>query len=365
MGEQKTALTLLLILCLALSPLPLVKATEDSWTTLEPMPTARSCLGVAVVDGKIYAIGGLTGRNRWLSNVTEMYDAETDTWVTKMPMPTPRAGFGIAVVDNRIYCIGGWDADGEIGVNEVYDPVTDMWETKTSMPTVRWNLCACAVNGKIYVIGGRTYPEIFPYVWTISDVNEVYDPETDTWDTKAPIPNYSPTYYYPENFITSSSVHNKIYVIAADSAVPFRVYNPATDTWISKTPMPTPEEFWASAATTGEFAPIRIHLFMRAQSHVSASHEIYDPETDTYTIGTLMPTLRREFGVAVVNDELYVIGGYGNDYTLLAVNEKYTPIDYIPEFPSWIILPLFLVAALFGIITGRKIRTSLYAHLNE
>ena len=74
MGEQKTALTLLLILCSLLVALPIidtVKAAEESWITLEPMPTAERGLGAAVVNGRIYAIG---------SNVNYEYDPATDTW---------------------------------------------------------------------------------------------------------------------------------------------------------------------------------------------------------------------------------------------------------------------------------------------
>jgi hypothetical protein len=108
MGEQRIALALLLILSLLLPAfsLPLVSAAEDSWTTLEPMPTARAGLGVAVVDGEIYAIGGFVGTNTVLGT-NEMYDPETDTWTTKTSMPTPRAYFAIAVYQHKIYVIGG------------------------------------------------------------------------------------------------------------------------------------------------------------------------------------------------------------------------------------------------------------------
>ena len=108
MGEQKTALILLLILCFAISTIPLVSASEDSWTTMEPMPTARSSLGVAVEDGKIYAIGGYNGS--YLS-INEMYDPTTDTWTTKAPMPTARKDFAVAVYQNKIfefYYESGW-----------------------------------------------------------------------------------------------------------------------------------------------------------------------------------------------------------------------------------------------------------------
>ena len=54
-GKRRAALILLLILCFLVVTLPeveTVRAVEDSWTTLEPMPTARSGLGVAVLDGR-------------------------------------------------------------------------------------------------------------------------------------------------------------------------------------------------------------------------------------------------------------------------------------------------------------------------
>ena len=57
-------------------------------------------------------------------------------------MPTPRSGFAIAVYQNKIYVIGGTVGNGYVGNNEVYDPVSNTWETKTSMPTPRADLCA-------------------------------------------------------------------------------------------------------------------------------------------------------------------------------------------------------------------------------
>ncbi|MEM3441789.1 MAG: kelch repeat-containing protein, partial [Candidatus Bathyarchaeia archaeon] len=38
-------------------------------------------------------------------------------------------------------------------------------------------------------------------------------------------------------------------------------------------------------------------------------NQVYDPDTDTWTTATFMPTIRSDFGIAVVNDVLYVIGG--------------------------------------------------------
>ena len=43
------------------------------------MSTRRSYLGVGVVDGKIYAVGGDDGNGQRLSSV-EQYNPATDTW---------------------------------------------------------------------------------------------------------------------------------------------------------------------------------------------------------------------------------------------------------------------------------------------
>lgn len=86
--------------------------------------------------------------------------------------------------------------------------------------------------------------------------------------------------------------------------------------------------------------------------------QVYDPETDTWTTGTSMPTPRGGLGVAVVDDEIYALGGSNSDEWgyLVSANEKYTPNEYeVPEFPSWIILPLFIAVSLAVIIYRKKL----------
>ena len=64
------ALTLLPALNLSLSSVNAAN-TQSSWIVMKPMPTARGEFGVAVVNGKIYAIGGLNGDNLPVSAVEE------------------------------------------------------------------------------------------------------------------------------------------------------------------------------------------------------------------------------------------------------------------------------------------------------
>lgn len=131
----------------------------DAWTRGTDMPTPRHPR-ISVVDGKIYAIGGLGIFPNWPAlSVVEEYDPATDTWTRKADMPTPRHSFSTAVLDGRVYIVGGSSSDGvdplaPVLAVEVYDPATDTWTQGPSMTTARIESSACAVDGVLYVLGG-------------------------------------------------------------------------------------------------------------------------------------------------------------------------------------------------------------------
>ena len=63
-------------------------AIEGTWRRKANMPIARSALSTAVVNDKIYAIGGAIGAD--VSSKVEEYDVATDIWTKKAEMLTPR-----------------------------------------------------------------------------------------------------------------------------------------------------------------------------------------------------------------------------------------------------------------------------------
>ena len=146
----------------------------DTWIeNLENMPTARNSLTSAVVDSKIYCIGGYNGSSRL--NTVEVYDPATNSWEIKTSMPTARSSLVSEVVDGKIYCIGGYNGSLCLNAVEVYDPKTDSWETKNSMPTKRAYLTSAVVDGKIYCIG----VSLSSAYNSSTNIVEVYDPATD------------------------------------------------------------------------------------------------------------------------------------------------------------------------------------------
>ena len=322
MGKSAVVMLVLVFLtalCLAVTPaLSSDDIVENSWVSKASMHQTRYGLGVAVVNGRIYAIGGNTEAE--VVGTNEEYDPATDTWVLKTPMPTPRNYFAIAAYQSKIYCIGS-------GVNEVYDPLTDSWETKTPMPTARYGVQANVVDDKIYLIGGYD-----PNNSSIrSTINEVYDPATDSWTTKVPMPNI--TYG-----CISAVIDTKIYFISTFASM--QIYDTETDTWSLGTSPPASVYWGAAVATTGVMAPKRVYAL--GISGYSPEHfvRVYNPENDMWIFGKSIPTTRSDFGVAVVNDVLYVVGGYTlvypdkgeGPYTpnliQYAINEQYTPFGY-------------------------------------
>jgi len=78
-----------------------ISLAQGPFTVKAYMPTARLSMGTAVVDGKIYVIGGGQTETSKLS-VVEVYDPATNSWdITKTPMPTARGAFGTGFILGR------------------------------------------------------------------------------------------------------------------------------------------------------------------------------------------------------------------------------------------------------------------------
>jgi N-acetylneuraminic acid mutarotase len=129
-------------------------------------------------------IGGRVGScfsGGWSSNVSmnEVYDIATDTWSTKAPVPTARSGIGVAALDGKIYVLGGegWidDFGGVFRANEAYDPKTNLWAKEARMPTPRHGFAKAVVDGKLYAVSGVNNAGGAGTL-SVINVNEVYAP---------------------------------------------------------------------------------------------------------------------------------------------------------------------------------------------
>ncbi|XP_010216328.1 PREDICTED: kelch-like protein 18, partial [Tinamus guttatus] len=131
----------------------------NRWERCQPMATARSRVGVAVLNGLLYAIGGYDGQLR-LSTV-EVYDPESDSWSHVESMNSKRSAMGTVVLDGQIYVCGGYDGNSSLNSVEAYSPETNKWTAVTPMSSNRSAAGVTVFEGRIYVSGGHDGLQIF------------------------------------------------------------------------------------------------------------------------------------------------------------------------------------------------------------
>jgi hypothetical protein len=178
------------------------------------------------------------------------------------------------------------------------------------------------VNGKIYVVD-----------WSVV---YVYDPEEDSWTATTRMPEPYPKW---DSWPLSAVVDGKIvvtfeyYPVWGSPEQRVVVYDVETDSWSEGTSGRTAVVQGAAAAVAGVKAPQKVYVLglISDASRITLTNQVYDLETDAWATATSMPTTRSSYGIAVIKDTLYVIGGYlrgSYDVAPVAVNEQYIPIGY-------------------------------------
>ena len=228
----------------ALSIVDVYDPQTNTWHTVANMPTPRVAPQTAAFSNEIYVFGGYDRKGprgaRRNKKIVEMYDTRTDTWVKRRDMPSLRMDFTTAVVDGKIYVMGGRVEDepfNPMATNlvEVYDPLTNKWEKRADMPTARGMTDAVVVDGRIYVLGGYTWRRVPGLIERFVKSIEEYNPKTDKWRQLPEMPILKGRF-------ATVAVDNEIYTIGGiDLAIKrtgdVDVYNPAVDKWRKIEPM--------------------------------------------------------------------------------------------------------------------------------
>lgn len=174
----------------ASSALYMYDPVGDTWTARSPMPSS-GVLGVTgVIGDRLYVLTGCPWGPAACggdpSSAFYRYDPATDLWAA-LPNPPHAHRSGMAgVIGGKLYVVGGSDGTQYGGQLDVYDPAANRWTTRASMPRERWDAAGIALGGKLYIIGGF----VFAPDSSVRSVrtSTIYDPATDTWTRKAPLP---------------------------------------------------------------------------------------------------------------------------------------------------------------------------------
>ncbi|MCL1969999.1 MAG: hypothetical protein FWF66_00805 [Candidatus Bathyarchaeota archaeon] len=163
----------------------------------------------------------------------------------------------------------------------MYDPVVDVWTAKTGAPANEGLVFSCGLDNKIISVGNFQFYSLQNEP-VIEQKILFYDPDSDVWREGKPL---------------ATSIQGNV----------------------------------AVGITTGRYAPQKIYILS------SGYNVAYDPIEDTWMTATASAMPRSDFGVVVVDDILYVIGGLTPipDYFGVmpaSLNEQYVPIGYDTAF---------------------------------
>ena len=158
-------------------------AATPGWAELRAMPTARGAGAAAVIDDKIYVVGGRPPAG----NKFEVYDVGDDAWTALPDLPQTfpqRNHLAATAIAGKIYVAGGRYNGGGFGDPrtdslDIFDPVAGAWSLGAKMLRPRGGVNGIAANGCFHVWGGEgtntgepndVYPD-----------HDVYDPRLDMW----------------------------------------------------------------------------------------------------------------------------------------------------------------------------------------
>ena len=187
------------------------------WSEGPPMMDARKCHGTAVLDGRLYVMGGsdqqlsvLTAEcldlslpeDQWMwrpisalpswhngnyapvinnslylpvaygSDTDKCYNPSRDLWLAWEGQEVQRESRdrpGVGVLENKVYLVGGASTRQLLDLVEVWDGSN--WSTLAPLHKAREGPGVVGHGGQLYVIGGRGS----------EGTVEKYDPATDTW----------------------------------------------------------------------------------------------------------------------------------------------------------------------------------------
>jgi hypothetical protein len=144
-----------------------VSIASKAVTAGKPMPLAVAGAAAAVLDGKLYVLGGYTlaaDGSAVPQTAVQVYDIAVDSWQrdgdgkpnSPPSLPLARHSAAAAVLGNKLYLVSGAGVgNGLVDAVAIYDPVKNTWNDGAQIPTARALHGLAAFDGRLWAIGGR------------------------------------------------------------------------------------------------------------------------------------------------------------------------------------------------------------------
>ncbi|WP_328535589.1 carboxypeptidase regulatory-like domain-containing protein [Streptomyces sp. NBC_00344] len=170
-------------------PLPALEIYDpktDHWSSGALAPDGFSAAATAVLDGRMYTVGGCTSDLCGQTSVS-FYDPATDSWSRVADYPEPTSYAACGGLAGKVYCTGGTtDAGASSHKTYAYNPASDTWSPAPDLPLDLWGAGYSVADGRLLVSGGVT-----GHNSTLTNQGYAFDPTAQTWTALPTAPETS------------------------------------------------------------------------------------------------------------------------------------------------------------------------------
>ena len=231
--------------------------------------------GVSLGTTQISATVGDVSQSVTLSIVSNV-------WSPAASLSLPRYGHTATLLPNgTVLVAGGRSTSNSIAaLAQIYDPVKDVWSPAANMVNARaYHTATLLSNGKVLVVGGMTTVP--------TNSAEIYDPVANTWTAAAYL--YTARLYHTATLLPDGTV-----LVAGGTTLPVT----------------------ATIGTVG-------------------TAEIYDPNTNNWTVTTMPAPVTTHTATLLANGTVLLAGGTTTDSTMSNVLMASAGMVYGPSTNTW------------------------------
>ena len=278
-------------------------AGAGAWRALNGAPTARQQVATAVVDGRIWVVGGLVGTKKAAATTrVESYDPAINAWGTATPLPRPLHHATAVAYRGELVVIGGWEPKGAnltaVTSREVLALRDGKWVRSGPLRHPRAAAAAAVVDDKIVVTGGQADGKLVEQTEFL--------PGGLVWKQGADLPTPR------EHLAAVADADGRfLYAVggrqlsAASNTRALERYDVRDDRWMKLASMPVASGSLGAAILKGRL----VAAGGETSTGVLKGVQSFNLKSGRWSQLDALPTPRHGLGLTAFGDTLYAIGG--------------------------------------------------------
>jgi Kelch motif/Galactose oxidase, central domain len=315
----------------AISEPPASIAVGEWVPTGEMIQDRFSHLATVLPSGMVLVVGGAEAQGNGASNVAsaELFDPQSETWTAAANMKTTLVAHSATLLPNGDVLVVGVVADSGNPSAELYRPSDGDWTVVESPSDLRGRHSATLLpDGKVLVAGGGDGDAIL-------GTAEVFDPATAEWKATGSMvtarTGHTATLLPNGLVLVSGGVFLSPPDRPPDPRTSAELYDPNSGSW-SMTGAPTVGRNNATQTllASGKVLVVGGDEFLYTSNTISDpldTAEIYDPETEIWTVIQDMNQARHVHTATLLDDGTVLVAGSANDEAPLKSSELFDPLS--------------------------------------